>query len=117
MSSVFSRVFSNSTIFRFDRYVSSLFDQNNAELMDQYDCLNKAQLSFDYLHTNSTTHTFLFGAIAELVDNSRDAGAKNLDIYTQRESTLRGGFYLAFLDDGCGMHFGKLNPTMAFIHR
>ena len=72
--------------------------------MDQYDCLNKAQLSFEYLHTNSTTHTFLFGALAELVDNSRDAGARNLDIYSTKDSSLRGGFYLAFLDDGCGMH-------------
>jgi hypothetical protein len=75
--------------------------------MDQYDCLNKAQLSFEYLHTNSTTHTFLFGALAELVDNSRDAGTRNLDIYTCKDPSLRGGFYLAFLDDGCGMHYGK----------
>ena len=74
--------------------------------MDQYDCLNKAQLSFEYLHTNSTTHTFLFGAIAELVDNSRDAGARNLDIYTCKDTSLRGGFYLTFLDDGCGMNYG-----------
>jgi hypothetical protein len=87
----------------------SVFDQfTDNEMMDQYDCLNKAQLSFEYLHTNSTTHTFLFGAIAELVDNARDAGARNLDIYTDKDSSLRGGFYLAFLDDGCGMHYGTL---------
>lgn len=30
----------------------------------------------------STTHEFLFGAIAELIDNARDAGATELDIYT-----------------------------------
>ncbi|CAF5043843.1 unnamed protein product [Rotaria sp. Silwood1] len=76
-------------------------------MKDQYDCLNKAQLSFEYLHTNSTTHTFLFGALAELVDNSQDAGAKNLDIYTCKDPYLRGGFYLAFLDDGCGMNYGE----------
>ncbi|VDD78335.1 unnamed protein product, partial [Mesocestoides corti] len=29
-----------------------------------------------------TTHEFLFGAIAELIDNSRDAGATELDIFT-----------------------------------
>ncbi|CAF4710664.1 unnamed protein product, partial [Rotaria magnacalcarata] len=46
-------------------------------------------------------------ALAELVDNSRDAGARNLDIYTCKDPSLRGGFYLAFLDDGCGMHYGK----------
>lgn len=83
--------------------------------MDQYDCLNKAQLSFEYLHTNSTTHTFLFGAIAELLDNSRDAGARNLDIYTNKDPSLRGGFYLAFLDDGCGMHYGRLSVLFSMI--
>jgi hypothetical protein len=82
--------------------------------MDQYDCLNKAQLSFEYLHTNSTTHTFLFGALAELIDNSRDAGARNLDIYTKKDPSLRGGFYLAFLDDGCGMHYGKFVKKKLF---
>ncbi|CAF0901117.1 unnamed protein product [Adineta ricciae] len=82
--------------------------------MDQYDCLNKAQLSFEYLHTNSTTHTFLFGALAELIDNSRDAGAKNLDIYTQKDPSLRGGFYLGFLDDGCGMHYDDVFNIIVF---
>jgi hypothetical protein len=77
------------------------------KMIDQYDCLNKAQLSFEYLHTNSTTHIFLFGALAELVDNSRDANAKNLHIYTCKDLSLRGGFYLTFLDDGCGMNYGK----------
>lgn len=86
----------------------SIFDHDDEIRMDQYDCLNKAQLSFEYLHTNSTTHTFPFGALAELVDNSRDADARNLHIYTCKDSSLRGGFYLAFLDDGCGMHYGEL---------
>ncbi|CAF1152078.1 unnamed protein product [Rotaria sordida] len=81
---------------------------------DQYDCLNKAQLSFEYLHTNSTTHTFLFGALAELVDNSKDAGAKNLNIYTCKDPCLRGGFYLAFLDDGCGMNYDDVFNVIVF---
>uniref|UniRef100_A0A0E9U4D4 Uncharacterized protein n=1 Tax=Anguilla anguilla TaxID=7936 RepID=A0A0E9U4D4_ANGAN len=36
-----------------------------------YSSLNRAQLTFEYLHTNSTTHEFLFGALAELVDNDK----------------------------------------------
>ncbi|VDN11373.1 unnamed protein product [Dibothriocephalus latus] len=52
--------------------------------MEHYSQLSRAQLSFDYLHTNSTTHEFLFGAVAELIDNSRDAGATELDIYTSK---------------------------------
>lgn len=46
-----------------------------------YSSLNRAQLTFEYLHTNSTTHEFLFGALAELVDNARDADATRIDIY------------------------------------
>lgn len=29
-----------------------------------------------------TTHSFIFGAMAELVDNARDASATSLEIYT-----------------------------------
>ncbi|MBN3321234.1 MORC2 protein, partial [Atractosteus spatula] len=47
-----------------------------------YSSLNRAQLTFEYLHTNSTTHEFLFGALAELVNNARDADATRIDIYT-----------------------------------
>ncbi|XP_075773159.1 ATPase MORC2 isoform X1 [Pelodiscus sinensis] len=68
-----------------------------------YSSLNRAQLTFEYLHTNSTTHEFLFGALAELVDNARDADATRIDIYTERREDLRGGFMLCFLDDGAGM--------------
>uniref|UniRef100_A0A3B5MGK4 CW-type domain-containing protein n=1 Tax=Xiphophorus couchianus TaxID=32473 RepID=A0A3B5MGK4_9TELE len=79
-----------------------------------YSNLSRAQLTFEYLHTN-TTHEFLFGALAELVDNS-DANATRIDIYTKRPE-LRGGFMLFFLDDGIGMdpeathviQFGKSN--------
>ncbi|XP_055261743.1 ATPase MORC2 isoform X4 [Moschus berezovskii] len=90
-----------------------------------YSSLNRAQLTFEYLHTNSTTHEFLFGALAELVDNARDADATRIDIYaartpghscavssdcssfqdlrSERREDLRGGFMLCFLDDGAGM--------------
>ncbi|KAM4576957.1 ATPase MORC2 isoform 2-T2 [Odontesthes bonariensis] len=83
-----------------------------------YSNLSRAQLTFEYLHTNSTTHEFLFGALAELVDNSRDASATRIDIYTENRIGLRGGFMLCFLDDGIGMdpneamhviQFGKSN--------
>lgn len=68
-----------------------------------YGSLNRAQLTFEYLHTNSTTHEFLFGALAELIDNARDADATRMDIYAERREDLRGGFMLCFLDDGAGM--------------
>ncbi|XP_036618783.1 ATPase MORC2 isoform X2 [Trichosurus vulpecula] len=68
-----------------------------------YSALNRAQLTFEYLHTNSTTHEFLFGALAELVDNARDADATKIDIYAEHRENLQGGFMLCFLDDGAGM--------------
>lgn len=74
----------------------------------QYSVLSRAQLSFEYLHTNSTTHEFLFGALAELLDNARDASATKINIYTAPANDLRGGYTLNFLDDGDGM-----DPTEA----
>uniref|UniRef100_A0A671KHR5 MORC family CW-type zinc finger protein 2A-like n=1 Tax=Sinocyclocheilus anshuiensis TaxID=1608454 RepID=A0A671KHR5_9TELE len=65
-----------------------------------YSSLNRAQLTFEYLHTNSTTHEFLFGALAELVDNSRP--------------DLRGGFILCFLDDGTGMDPSEATHVIQF---
>uniref|UniRef100_A0A8B9HVQ4 CW-type domain-containing protein n=1 Tax=Astyanax mexicanus TaxID=7994 RepID=A0A8B9HVQ4_ASTMX len=65
-----------------------------------YSSLNRAQLTFEYLHTNSTTHEFLFGALAELVDNSRP--------------DLRGGFMLCFLDDGTGMEPSEATHVIQF---
>ncbi|KAM6318066.1 ATPase MORC2 [Podargus strigoides] len=79
-----------------------------------YSSLNRAQLTFEYLHTNSTTHEFLFGALAELVDNARDADATRIDIYTERQEDLRGGFMLCFLDDGTGMDSSEAASVIQF---
>uniref|UniRef100_T1JMG3 Morc S5 domain-containing protein n=1 Tax=Strigamia maritima TaxID=126957 RepID=T1JMG3_STRMM len=68
-----------------------------------YTGLTRAQLSYDYLHSNSTTHEFLFGALAEILDNSRDANASKMDIFTVNDIRLRGGVRLYLLDDGEGM--------------
>uniref|UniRef100_A0A7N6FEU3 CW-type domain-containing protein n=1 Tax=Anabas testudineus TaxID=64144 RepID=A0A7N6FEU3_ANATE len=65
-----------------------------------YSNLSRAQLTFEYLHTNSTTHEFLFGALAELVDNSRQE--------------LRGGYMLCFLDDGIGMDPNEATHVIQF---
>ncbi|XP_068767400.1 ATPase MORC2 isoform X3 [Struthio camelus] len=79
-----------------------------------YSSLNRAQLTFEYLHTNSTTHEFLFGALAELVDNARDADATRIDIYTEQREDLRGGFMLCFLDDGTGMDSSEAASVIQF---
>ncbi|XP_045142084.1 MORC family CW-type zinc finger protein 1 [Echinops telfairi] len=56
-----------------------------------------------YRNSRGTTHSFLFGALAELLDNARDAGAARLDVFSVGNEKLQGGFMLCFLDDGCGM--------------
>uniref|UniRef100_A0A2K6G262 MORC family CW-type zinc finger 1 n=1 Tax=Propithecus coquereli TaxID=379532 RepID=A0A2K6G262_PROCO len=70
---------------------------------DRYGALRRAQLHLDFIHANSTTHSFLFGALAELLDNARDSGAARLDVFSVDNEKLQGGFMLCFLDDGCGM--------------
>ncbi|XP_048459035.1 ATPase MORC2-like [Rhincodon typus] len=76
-------------------------------MTDKYQELSRAQLTCDYLHANSTTHDFIFGALAELVDNARDAQATLLNIYTETNDEIRGGFMLCFLDNGIGMNPGE----------
>uniref|UniRef100_A0A8C9THX3 MORC family CW-type zinc finger 2 n=1 Tax=Scleropages formosus TaxID=113540 RepID=A0A8C9THX3_SCLFO len=73
-----------------------------------YSSLNRAQLTFDYLHTNSTTHEFLFGALAELVDNAR----YHILVFTLLD--LRGGYTLCFLDDGTGMDPNEAKQVIQF---
>ncbi|XP_060607926.1 ATPase MORC2-like [Ruditapes philippinarum] len=79
-----------------------------------YNNLSRAQLSYEYLHTNSTTHEFLFGALAELVDNARDANATKLSIFTLFDESLRGGYMLCFLDDGEGMDPSETSDIITF---
>ncbi|ESO07540.1 hypothetical protein HELRODRAFT_130000, partial [Helobdella robusta] len=79
-----------------------------------YRGLSRAQLSFDYLHTNSTTHEFLFGALAELLDNARDAFATKINIHSISDSSLRGGYMLCFLDDGQGMSPEEASDIITF---
>ncbi|XP_028611437.1 MORC family CW-type zinc finger protein 1 [Grammomys surdaster] len=82
--------------------------------MDKYALLQRAKLHLDFIHANSTTHTFLFGALAELLDNARDAGAVRLDVFSVDNETLQGGFMLCFLDDGCGMSPDEASDIIYF---
>uniref|UniRef100_A0A8C9RAA1 MORC family CW-type zinc finger 2 n=1 Tax=Scleropages formosus TaxID=113540 RepID=A0A8C9RAA1_SCLFO len=80
-----------------------------------YSSLNRAQLTFDYLHTNSTTHEFLFGALAELVDNaSSDTCGFPPCSNLEKRLDLRGGYTLCFLDDGTGMDPNEAKQVIQF---
>ncbi|XP_067033345.1 ATPase MORC2A-like isoform X2 [Acropora muricata] len=79
-----------------------------------YSTLRRAQLTYEYLHTNSTTHEFLFGALAELVDNARDASSQKIEIYTEPCESVRGKFLLCFRDDGDGMDPSEVANVVQF---
>ncbi|EDO38839.1 predicted protein, partial [Nematostella vectensis] len=70
-------------------------------------------LSPKYLHTNSTSHTWPFSAIAELIDNAYDpdVNASQLWIDVRR---YEHEFCLTFTDNGNGMDSLKLHKMLSF---
>ncbi|XP_073677013.1 MORC family CW-type zinc finger protein 3 [Garra rufa] len=70
-------------------------------------------MSPSYLESNSTSHTWPFSAVAELIDNASDPGvtAKNIwiDVVTVREQLC-----LSFMDNGSGMTPNKLHKMLSF---
>ncbi|KAK6055850.1 SNARE domain protein [Cooperia oncophora] len=84
------------------RELNTLFKDLSTMVVDQGTILDR------------TTHEFVYGAIAELVDNSRDAMANNLHIdYTPNEEY---GGMLSILDDGCGMDRKEAISVVSFGH-
>uniref|UniRef100_H3DHA0 Zgc:152774 n=1 Tax=Tetraodon nigroviridis TaxID=99883 RepID=H3DHA0_TETNG len=71
-------------------------------------CMNPA-----FLNSNSTSHTWPFSAVAELVDNASDPGvcAKQMWIDVVEEE---GQLCLTFTDNGCGMTPNKLHKMLSF---
>ncbi|KAI4897370.1 hypothetical protein NFI96_017359, partial [Prochilodus magdalenae] len=70
-------------------------------------------LSPKFLHTNSTSHTWPFGAIAELIDNAYDPDvcAKQFWIDWTR---IKGLDCLSFMDNGAGMNRARLHKMLSF---
>jgi archaellum component FlaF (FlaF/FlaG flagellin family) len=75
--------------------------------------LNKFKVKHDYF---KSAYTNVFDAIAQLVDNARDADAKNLIIssYKSREQTPR--TLLCFADDGSGMSLEQIKSFLILTH-
>ncbi|XP_072970468.1 uncharacterized protein [Typha angustifolia] len=74
-----------------------------------------------YLRTLSQTHAgWIFGAIAELVDNSRDANASRLDISIECLYSKKAGKkipVLSVIDDGHGMSHIEIMRMLSFGHK
>ncbi|XP_062229277.1 uncharacterized protein LOC133927042 [Phragmites australis] len=87
------------------------------------DCPTKNFISADpsYLRTLSQTHAgWIFGAIAELIDNSRDAGASRLSISIESlfsKKAQRKIPVLSVIDDGYGMTYADMMRMISFGHK
>nr|XP_020500949.1 MORC family CW-type zinc finger protein 3-like [Labrus bergylta] len=72
-----------------------------------------SSMSPSFLNSNSTSHTWPFSAVAELIDNASDPGvtAKQIWIDVTGESTH---LCLTFTDNGSGMTPNKLHKMLSF---
>ncbi|XP_068596495.1 MORC family CW-type zinc finger protein 3 [Brachionichthys hirsutus] len=72
-----------------------------------------SSMSPSFLNSNSTSHTWPFSAVAELVDNATDPGvtAKKIwiDVVTENDQLC-----LTFTDNGSGMTPNKLHKMLSF---
>ncbi|XP_047044065.1 uncharacterized protein LOC124648323 [Lolium rigidum] len=75
----------------------------------------------NYIRTLSQTHAgWIFGAIAELIDNSRDAGASSLDISIQYMFSKQADEkvpVLCVVDNGHGMSYAQMMRMVSFGHK
>ncbi|XP_059286800.1 uncharacterized protein LOC132040178 isoform X3 [Lycium ferocissimum] len=82
---------------------------------------NFARADPSYLKTLGHTHSgWIFGAIAEFVDNSRDAKATKLEISIDMIFSKAVGReipMLCIIDDGCGMNHQEMLQMVSFGHR
>ncbi|CAH1227222.1 MORC3 [Branchiostoma lanceolatum] len=75
--------------------------------------IRQSKTSPGFLHSNSTSHTWPFSAIAELIDNAYDpdVAARQLFIDMEKISETQ---CLTFTDNGAGMTPDKLHKMLSF---
>ncbi|KAL5550854.1 hypothetical protein UlMin_001030 [Ulmus minor] len=82
---------------------------------------NYARADPSYLKTLGQAHSgWIFGAVAEFVDNSRDAKATKLDIYIEKIYSKQASKdipMLSVIDDGHGMDHQNVVRMMCFGHK
>ncbi|NXW16465.1 MORC3 protein, partial [Circaetus pectoralis] len=71
------------------------------------------QLCPKFLHTNSTSHTWPFSAIAELIDNAYDPDVSAKQIWIDK-TVINNNICLTFTDNGNGMNSEKLHKMLSF---
>ncbi|XP_054984142.1 MORC family CW-type zinc finger protein 3 isoform X1 [Sorex araneus] len=66
-----------------------------------------------FLHTNSTSHTWPFSAVAELIDNAYDPDVNAKQIWIDK-TVINKHICLTFTDNGNGMTSDKLHKMLSF---
>ncbi|XP_038621979.1 MORC family CW-type zinc finger protein 3 isoform X2 [Tachyglossus aculeatus] len=66
-----------------------------------------------FLHTNSTSHTWPFSAVAELIDNAYDPDVNAKQIWIDK-TVINDNVCLTFTDNGNGMTSEKLHKMLSF---
>ncbi|XP_061176221.1 MORC family CW-type zinc finger protein 3-like [Saccostrea echinata] len=72
-----------------------------------------SRVSPDYLHSNSTSHTWAFSAIAEIIDNAYDPDVNASELWIDKRD-INGKVCLTFTDNGNGMVPEKLHKMLSF---
>ncbi|XP_030642281.1 MORC family CW-type zinc finger protein 3a [Chanos chanos] len=70
-------------------------------------------LSPKFLHSNSTSHTWAFSAIAELIDNAYDPDVNAKHFWIDK-TLIEDQDCLIFMDDGAGIDYQKMHKMLSF---
>uniref|UniRef100_A0A3Q2PRP7 Histidine kinase/HSP90-like ATPase domain-containing protein n=1 Tax=Fundulus heteroclitus TaxID=8078 RepID=A0A3Q2PRP7_FUNHE len=68
-------------------------------------------LSPKFLHTNSTSHTWPFSAIAELIDNAYDPDVNAKQFWIDK-TMVNGELCLSFMDNGNGLDHETMHKML-----
>ncbi|KAM3862016.1 MORC family CW-type zinc finger protein 3a [Diretmus argenteus] len=66
-----------------------------------------------FLHSNSTSHTWPFSAIAELIDNAYDPDVNAKQLWIDK-TQIKGQQCLSFMDNGNGLNYEKMHKMLSF---
>ncbi|KAL3883240.1 hypothetical protein ACJMK2_029523 [Sinanodonta woodiana] len=75
--------------------------------------IRSSRVNPKFLHGNSTSHTWAFSAIAELIDNAYDPDVNAAEIRIDTR-VINGTVCLTFVDNGNGMTQDKLHKMLSF---
>ncbi|RXM35737.1 MORC family CW-type zinc finger protein 3 [Acipenser ruthenus] len=92
--------------------MSSAHQGKYLRILSWYTDINSVpELCPKFLHTNSTSHTWPFSAIAELIDNAYDPDVNAKQLWIDK-TLINGQTCLTFMDNGNGMDRDKMHKML-----